>query len=270
MQKRIMISQNEFQKLKQFKQFNDVSEMNKHINAHCKNPSLNRNERQFLKLLSQYSTFENHTGVSWRKVSELANELELSERSISRYIAKLVDLRVIQVVETYTLTKSRRAKQGANIYIILPCEVVKSEEKQGDDRKANLIKTEKQSNTNKAIRKEKPKIEQLDESFVPNHIPKEYVRVAKGFFCASDIFKSWGKVLLAAKHSNITSPNDYIKTIISTFKQSIFMLKSNRIKKDFMGYFYSGLLSVFVTEKRRERAENFTGTTSMSWLEVSA
>ncbi|MFC0559656.1 hypothetical protein [Halalkalibacter alkalisediminis] len=264
MQKRIMISQNEFQKLRQFKQFTNVSEMNKHINAHCKNSSLNRNERQFLRLLSQYSTFEAHTGVSWRKVSELANELELSERSISRYTAKLVDMGVLQIVETYSLTKSRRAKQGANIYVILQCESIKCEKKLRDDNKASLIKTQKQSNTSKAIRKPEPTIQQLDESYVPNHIPKDFVTALKPYYNADMIFKLWGKVLLAATKTGIHDILGMLNTIISTFKGCVFYKKSNRIKKDFVGYVYSAFVRVMGEQKRRE-VNNLP-----SWLEVSA
>ncbi|ARK30801.1 helix-turn-helix domain-containing protein [Halalkalibacter krulwichiae] len=252
MQKRIMIKQNEFQKLRQFKQFTNVSDMNKHLNAHCKNPSLNRNERQFLRLLSQYSTFDTHTGACWRKVSELANELELSERSISRYTAKLVDLGVLQVVETYTLTKSNRAKQGANIFIILPCANVKSESEKGDDRKTSLIKTQKQSNTSKPIRKAEPKLEQLNESFVPNHIPSEFVKATKPFYGADMIFKLWGKVLLAADKTGTHDVLGSLSTIITTFKGCVFYKKRNRIKKDFVGYVYSAFERAMIEQRRRE------------------
>ncbi|WP_257130227.1 hypothetical protein [Bacillus pseudomycoides] len=48
---------------------------------------------------------------------------------------------------------------------------------------------------------------------------------------------------------------------VSSFKQSVFAEKMNRIKKDFRGYFYGTLTRMFAVEQRRLNRVNL-----VDWL----
>lgn len=266
MQSKILIKQNEYQKLTQFKSFNSVEEMDKHIQQHCK--SLSRGQKQFLRLLSRYCVMTSHIGVCWRKNKTLADELEVSSRTINRYVAEMVKCGILKVVNTFAISTQdnvKKPKQGANIYIILPCKEVKTEEmsSMGD----NVTSLLKQKNLNlkiKSIRKEvvtEPKINELDHSFLPNHIPPEFVKATRPFFSASQIFKLWGKVLLAAKIARIDDVKSLLQAIIQQFKATIFLLKKNRVR-DLNAYWYAGIYQVFVQHQRRLYASKQT----YNWL----
>jgi hypothetical protein len=104
-------------------------------------------------------------------------------------------------------------------------------------------------------RKEEP---DLDNSFVPSHIPKDFTSSVKPFFGqAQDIYHLWGKVMLAYRISRLQAPlEDFTPVIIQAFKESIFSYKHKRIKGSFNGYFFGTLRNMLIIEKRRETMNN--------------
>ncbi|WP_100408468.1 hypothetical protein [Bacillus solitudinis] len=248
----INISQNEFQRLATFKQYDSIEEMNKTVNSHL--PNISAGERRFLTLISQYSCFKTHIGCCWRKRREISNELEVSSRTITNYISSLVKKNVIKVIETYC-----NGKKGANIFIILPVKV-EDETKNASPNvpsPSRLIKT--QTKSNKEIRKEEPTIDQLNHEFVPSNVPKDFISVCKPYFNAKTIYSLWGKCLLAASKVGTHDIISLLPSIIRQLKGTVFFIKKNRVR-DLMSYWYSGVYQVLIQDKRKQ-ADNIP-----SWL----
>ncbi|MGG3448311.1 hypothetical protein [Domibacillus aminovorans] len=98
----------------------------------------------------------------------------------------------------------------------------------------------------------------LDASFTPSHIPQKFVTTVKMFYGeAKDIYRFWGKTMLAYRTSRLDVPLEEIVPIaLQSFKESIFAQKQKRIKGSFEGYFFGALRNMFQIEKRKEILEN--------------
>ncbi|UAT33095.1 transcriptional regulator (plasmid) [Bacillus badius] len=108
---------------------------------------------------------------------------------------------------------------------------------------------------NKYIRKEEPV---LDESFTPSHIPKSFILAVKPFFGqAKEIYKLWGKAMLAYRITRLNTPlEELTELVVQAFKESIFSHKHSRIKGSFNAYFFGTLRNMMTVEKRREIMNN--------------
>ncbi|MBU8909020.1 helix-turn-helix domain-containing protein [Desertibacillus haloalkaliphilus] len=97
-------------------------------------------------------------------------------------------------------------------------------------------------------------LEDLDHTYTPSHIPKEFINITKPFFkSALMIYKLWGRVKTAYKNSSLDRPlEDLLPIIIQAFKETIFSKKAGKIKGDFKGYFYGTIHRMFVVERRNE------------------
>ncbi|OVE45702.1 hypothetical protein B1A98_20045, partial [Bacillus badius] len=98
----------------------------------------------------------------------------------------------------------------------------------------------------------------LDDSFTPSHIPKNFVLTVKPFFGqAKEIYKLWGKAMLAYRITRLNEPlEELTPLVVQAFKESIFAHKHKRIKGSFNAYFFGTLRNMMTIEKRREIMNN--------------
>ncbi|TCP19705.1 hypothetical protein EV207_16011 [Scopulibacillus darangshiensis] len=97
------------------------------------------------------------------------------------------------------------------------------------------------------------RLENLDESYCPSHISKDFIKAAKPFYGADGIYQLWGTALIACRRYTLNNPIEhYVPVIISAFKQTVFQYKKGNIKGSFKGYFYGTLVAMFNMEVRRE------------------
>jgi hypothetical protein len=94
----------------------------------------------------------------------------------------------------------------------------------------------------------------LSSEFTPSIVPEAFKNTVKVFFNdAKEIHDIWKKACLANKISGLNVPSeDIMPLILQAFKEAIYALKQNKIKKDFQGYFFGTLRGMLALEARRK------------------
>jgi len=229
-----------------------------------------------LKFIWRYSV--KVIGVSFAKYGTIAAEVQISCRTVIRAIKQLESLGLIKKIPTVRMN----GKQGVNLLVIQrfqPIDEVKNNKSPLDvtvhdtpnkteNKQSSLceIKT-KPTYVRKAENSDHLKLEestknkkpdsihdhQLDTSFLPESVHKEFVQAAKPFLNAVEIFKLWKRVLIAYKKMKLEHSLDHvIDKVINTFKQTVFMKKMGKIHFTFEGYFYRVMYEFLIVEKRQE------------------
>ncbi|MEK4031422.1 hypothetical protein MKZ02_23590 [Pseudobacillus sp. FSL P4-0506] len=78
---------------------------------------------------------------------------------------------------------------------------------------------------------------------MPSHIPKRFILAVKPFFGqAKEIYKLWGKSMLAYRIARLDTPlEELAPLVVQFFKEAIFSHKHKRIKGSFNAYFFDTL-----------------------------
>jgi hypothetical protein len=219
-------------------------------------------------------------GVSFAKYDYIAEHVQLSRRTVIRAIKTLESLGIIKKIPTSRMN----GKQGVNLLVIQSFQHIDSLKNNMSPQDVTaLVTPNKTENKQSSLCENKLKPtnvneqqdpshqptaasqelkfglhQELDTSFLPDSVHKEFVQAAKPFFSAMDIYKLWKRVLLAYKKINPDRDlNDVIKTVISAFKQTVFIKKTGRIHSTFEGYFYRVVYENFILEKRRDNKHLF-------------
>ncbi|QDZ88692.1 hypothetical protein [Priestia megaterium] len=240
--------------------------------------------KRFIKLAC--NTSKGVFGVTFARINYIVEEIckhDLKETGISRstvkrMLAKVKRFGLIEVIER----EGKNGRQTSNLYIfkkfgqtknqkevvrkskiIEPPRTEKDQQeplktKEPIVKQLNHHNTRKQFNTNihiKYIRKDEPI---LNSDYVPSYIPEAFKLTVQPFFKdAKEIYKLWGKVRLAHKLSCLDMPiEDMVSITIQAFRESIFAYKHNKVKKDFLGYFFGTLRNTFAVERRKEMLNN--------------
>lgn len=128
--------------------FNNKHELNEataeHI--HCNPYDLNETDRDIFIMISRYSV--KYNGSSHLKTTTIAKAIHKSKRTVQRSISKLVSLYMIERSEFIC---SKTGGNGANIYIILPCDVIAEMSHREGVGKATETKVEGGEVTNEPI-----------------------------------------------------------------------------------------------------------------------
>ena len=99
---------------------------------------------------------------------------------------------------------------------------------------------------------------ELDTSFLPSYVHKDFINAAKPFFSIDVIYKLWTKIHLAYKKLNLSvTLDDIMEVIIADFKQTIFKYKSGKIHTTFEGYFYTVVYSRLWHMNKTEHMHHF-------------
>lgn len=114
-----------FSYLSEYKTFDSVEEMNEQVIQHIEKHFLNltKSEIKVLLKLSQHSL--RYTGACHLKADTIADDLNISRKTVWRSTKKLSELGVIEIVASVKMNGIK----GANIYRILPCPTMSEREK---------------------------------------------------------------------------------------------------------------------------------------------
>lgn len=252
--------------LRKYQSFNSVPEMDKTIDLTLKEYDLKDSERVILLKLSNYSC--KFVGVSYLKNNTLADLTGYSKRSIQRALKRFSELGIITRIKQF---KPVRGGYSAFICVInpferhhelAPCkEAVEPTPEQPEEssHENEAITLKAKSSQELKIRNSAPvSINELDTSYLTGScVPMEFINTVSPFFgTAKEIYAMWGKVKLAA---NKYAPDlvDTTKVAISAFKQSVFALKMNKIRKDFKGYLFGVLANMMSVAQRRLKCQLF-------------
>jgi len=259
--------------LRKYQSFKNVAEMDESIDLYLKKYDLKESERVILLKIAAYSC--KFPGVSYLKLDTLAKVTFYVKRTVQRALKKFIDLGIITRIEQF---KPVRGGNGASINVITPFAVheslavqstseeeLESTESKDEEQLAHIetINYKAKSSKELKIRNSEPaNVNELDVSYLTNsHIPTEFINAVKPFIgSAKEVYSLWGKVLLAQK-KHAQSLTDYTEIAITAFKQSVFALKMNKIRKGFKGYFFGVLAKMMSVEQRKLKCKlfNFLG-----------
>jgi hypothetical protein len=261
--------------LEEHRVFDNAEELNEAIRLHLRKHRYKLNKTAFtvLETISRYAV--KYGGAAWLKGKTLAALVGKSEPTIRRTVAFLEKLGILERVPQM---RGKRGGNGANIIRILPPQksndhpemIARKEVETPYETRDEAANSQKEStsfksfNTSlKILRKEI----RLGYSFTPKNVPESFIKIVKPFFDeAADIYRLWGKAMLAYKKFTLLHMlEDYTELVLNAFKQSIYAHKHRKIRKDFKGYFYGTLLKMFTYQKRQE---TFASHPSIfNWLE---
>ncbi|MHB0800697.1 helix-turn-helix domain-containing protein [Bacillus thuringiensis] len=204
-------------------------------------------------------------GVSFLKVSTIADALEVSDRTVRRVLKVLEGYEIIARLKTIRTEGKLRGGNGHNVYVlqknhnvtpdVLPemsqrqeaqtpieSRVLKlkseGETKISESCPLKELKNELNVRGNSSRDYEEVKIEELDETFTPGNVPQQFKYAVAPYFKSADkIYKLYNRVLIAYKRSKLDkSINDVIDYAVQAFKETVFAEKANRIQSTFEGY----------------------------------
>src|SRR5699024_2919453 len=103
--------------LNEYKTFDNVQELNYHVKLHTNKRyyDMNETQRQVLQIIAQYSV--KYVGACHLRIQTIADALGKSRRTIERAIRILIDLNVVDRLNT---TRRVTGGKGANIYVVKP------------------------------------------------------------------------------------------------------------------------------------------------------
>ncbi|MDQ0231371.1 DNA-binding Lrp family transcriptional regulator [Metabacillus malikii] len=248
-----------FETIKKYQSFATIEEMDKAVRGFLyeHKSALSEGTIAVLKVIWRHSA--KVIGVSFASNDYLADEANVSRRTVIRAVNTLVEKGLIKRISTARMN----GKQGANILVIQPyteIDTLKNKMSPHDDTPSvTANKTEnKQSSLceNKINTKrinDEPTLEQLDTSFLPESVSKEFVEAARPFFNVQDIYELWRRVEIVYEKMQLKKDlDDVMDTVVQAFKETVFAKKLGRIKSTFRGYFYRILYAKLIVEKRRE------------------
>lgn len=223
------------EKLREYETFETVSEMDEYICKVLTHFDLKENERKLLWLLSAHSC--KFVGVSFLKLSSMAEALKVSKKTVQRALTQLKELGIIKRIKTI---RPVSGGFGASLTIISPLDLATREEaSEPVSENASEQKNRKEAFSFKAFSKDIQYIRhqrEIDFSYLTEFVPSEFIETVKPFFNAEEAFTLWGKAEACSKRYapeviNILDP------AIRAFKASVLAYKKKRVRKSFGAYF---------------------------------
>ncbi|MFF2339971.1 helix-turn-helix domain-containing protein [Bacillus mycoides] len=254
--------------LRKYISFDSVAEMDKTIDLTLKEYDLKDSERVILLKLSNYSC--KFIGVSYLKNNTLADLTGYSKRTVQRALKRFSELGIVTRIEQF---KPVKGGYSAFICAINPFErhhelasckeaaepTPEQLDEPSHENEAITTKTKTKSSKELKIRNSSPvELDDLDSSYLVNScVPMKFINAVSPFFgTAKEIYAIWGKVKLAASKYAPDLVNT-TEVAISAFKQSVFALKMNNIRKDFKGYLFGVLSKMMSVEQRKLKNKLF-------------
>ncbi|MEH6940759.1 helix-turn-helix domain-containing protein [Bacillus sp. JJ722] len=237
--------------------FTELEDLNKTVRAYRDviSTSIKRVDVQarlitLLELLKRHSCKQ--IGVSYMCKNTIADKLEVSYKTVQRLMKKLEDLGMIRQI---AMKRNTNMRQTANAIQIQPINKEMSDKTptKKDDKCPTKYKTtttlkQKIKNIRKvevsAIsensnnQQESNTIEFYDYTYVSSNIPNVFIDSVRPFFNdASEIYRLWSRLKLAAKKSKVNTL-DHVDGFIKSFKEAVLNYKQNKVRKDIVGYIY--------------------------------
>ncbi|WP_176483802.1 helix-turn-helix domain-containing protein [Bacillus sp. FJAT-45066] len=267
-----------FERIKSYQSFASLEGMNEVVRRflYVHKASLSHGAIEVIRYIAKHSC--KVIGVSFSKNKTIANALNISVRTVTRSITKLVNLGFLMKIHTIR----ENGKQGVNILVIQPffstkmttypdqvcdhpnktimkldslCENKKPiVEKKG--KSTSTIPTSHFSTLLENKRFKKDPSEHIDSSYLPEFIHPEFIKAADPFFTPLEIYTLWKRVNTTYNKIPFNRPlEELIGSVVRSLKTSIFMHKNKKIHTSFAGYFYKTLYANLIAEKRKENYE---------------
>ncbi|WP_368658653.1 helix-turn-helix domain-containing protein [Metabacillus halosaccharovorans] len=246
-----------FDTIKQYQSFNSIEDMDKSVRSFLYKHKSELSEATYNVLKSIWTHSVKVIGVSFAKYDYIADQVKISRRTVIRAVNKLEEMGIIKRIPTVRANK----KRGVNIIVVQEwtCDIASENNLSPQDVTAHVTPNKTENKQSSLCEKKKPNNVhetspgEIDHTFLPENIDKEFIAASKPFLSVSETFKLWNRVLIAYRKTKLDKPlNLVMDSVISAFKQSVFAKKMNRIKSTFEGYFYSTLYAMLVVEKRKE------------------
>ncbi|EOW8912835.1 helix-turn-helix domain-containing protein [Listeria monocytogenes] len=237
--------------------FNNVLELNEAVRNHIQHnkKALNKNAVRILQHLKQYSC--KYEGVSFQSKNNIANELNLSKRTIIRNCNLLEQLGIIK---QYAMKRKSDMLQTSNAIVIQPFINEYSEIVTQESPKLSLQENNIFFKKNNNIKR----TSYIDHTYLPSFIDSSFIDTARPFFTPEKIYELWLRVLIAYKKSNVSRPlPEVIETVIKALKETVFIYKQGKIETSLEGYFYRLCENYLAVVKRRENKHLL-----YNWLEA--
>ena len=264
-----MLKSANYTEMKQLQSFENVTLMNEAIRGflYTYKHELAPSAISVLKTVSRYAC--KIAGVAFLKVETIAKLTESSKRTVQRALKTLESYGVIE----RKATMREKGGSGHNVYVIRSVDGavtpdVTAEMSSREETKSVDVPSVEQSKVSSetVIAKTSPskrinerinvKNVQLDESFTPSNVPREFRDATAPFYRSADvIYRLWNRVLIAYKRSAVSRPveeSEVLSDVIKAFKESVFAQKASKIRNTFEGYFYRVVEAKLAVWKRRE------------------
>lgn len=285
-----MLINNDITNFKHLSNFTSLKDFNNNFEMWLAGDKKQFTKKEFIivRRLSKYSA--KVYGVSNISVRRLLQAVEqhdnvtVSEATFHRAKRKAAKLGII----TIHSTKRTDNSQSSNLYVFNRYSSQKDSPTKKQNHNETLIQQQKEkremtsheadknfkTNMNNNNRKEgvsknfyTKKSSALDHNHVSQSVPKKLIKAIKPFFnTAADIYEVYKRLTIATKdvpHTLFTNIDDYV----STFKQTIYRLKSGIVRGDYLGYLY-GAFKNKANELGRVRYSNPDGDVYFDWVSV--
>ncbi|MDA2382786.1 helix-turn-helix domain-containing protein [Bacillus cereus] len=243
--------------LRKYQSFNSITEMDNSISEYLSAYKLKESEYTVLWKLACYSC--KFIGVSYLKVDSLADLTGYSKRTIQRALKVLSELGIITRINQF---KPVKGGYSASITVINPYEshLAKSPCEESVEPTSERIE-EPPSHTDTITFKTKSSkdntyVDDLGvDDLIAADVPTEFASLAISYFDATEVYKLWGRVQLAAR-KHAPDLVDTVEVAVSGLRASILASKSKRVR-DFNGYFYGVLAQKLSTVQRSLKCKLF-------------
>ncbi|PFQ11751.1 helix-turn-helix domain-containing protein [Bacillus cereus] len=243
--------------LRKYQSFNSITEMDNSISEYLSAYKLKESEYTVLWKLACYSC--KFIGVSYLKVDSLADLTGYSKRTIQRAFKVLSELGIITRINQF---KPVKGGYSASITVINPYEshLAKSPCEEAAEPTPEYIE-EHPSHTDTITYKTKNSkdnryVDDLGiDDLIAADVPPEFASLAISYFDATEVYKLWSRVQLAARKYAPDLVNT-VEVAISGLRASILASKAKRVR-DFNGYFYGVLAQKLSTVQRSLKCKLF-------------
>lgn len=255
------------EKLRNYQVFESLEQLNEFTNEVIKTFDLNENTRKVFFELSKFSV--KVFGVCWLKVQTLADQLELSYKTVQRCLKTLVGLGIIRRV---VQMRVKNGGQGASLTIMCPAVLTCRPEGEEPCLTYNLEPIQESETIiskakNNSLKDYVPvpsetETHDIDTSFIEGTVEDWFIRLSSPFFNNKLIKKLWKKAQQCFEwYCTIPYYVDE-ETVTRAFKVTVYAYKVRKVKS-FVGYFFATLRNMveeieseLAAQKRREAKKN--------------
>ncbi|AXO97424.1 MULTISPECIES: helix-turn-helix domain-containing protein [Bacillus cereus group] len=263
--------------LRKYSQFNSINEMDDSIQQYLEKYDLSERDLTVLWKIASYSC--KFPGVSYLKVDTLANLTGYVKRTIQRALKSLAEKGIITRVESF---KPVKGGYSAFITVINPFDshIDKSPREEAVEPTPEYIEEDlthrdtinlkaKTLNNNTYVEDAitpAPRVSVMSNTLSSNNelgvdhlvasgVPMEFAITVIPYFDATQVYKLWTKVEMAAR-KHAPDLVDTVEIAVSSVRASVLANKVKRVR-DFTGYFYGVLAQKLSTAQRSLKCNLF-------------
>ncbi len=207
----LLNTESTYQSLQSFSSIEDMNKSVKHYKQVYKS-KMTKSTYEILDALSQYSCV--YFGVSYISQRKLAEQLDISYKTVQRGINSLVELGIIKKYETKRVTGDKR--QSTNIFVIIPM----NDQPEMSNQETPIQNSKSINTYDTKIEFDRESKESLIKKGLVSKLPSTLKRVLAPFFDADKLYQLSG-IVFKAKSSVDKSiqleehESDYYNAILS-------------------------------------------------------